>query len=161
MHDHPALALITPDDQVHQIIPNHPFTVLGLDFGLAYIGLAIGSSITQISTPLVSLRAHQGQPNWSELDRWIHDYHPALIIVGLPTMMDGTPQAITFRTLDFITELKPRYALPICTTDERLTTVAAREQLFDQYGQKGLTRDQVNAFSAKIIVEQWLAHHLP
>lgn len=42
-------------------------TVLGFDFGTKSIGVAIGQEITASATPLLSLKAVDGIPNWDQI----------------------------------------------------------------------------------------------
>lgn len=134
-------------------------TLLAFDFGLSYIGVATGQAITHTATPLTTLRAHEGEPNWKQIDALIHDWRPDAIIVGIPLNMDGSEQSITEHARQFIELLKKRYHLPVLGMDERLSTKEAKHLLFSQQGYKALSRNAINATSAQIILESWFHTH--
>ena len=41
--------------------------VLGFDFGLKFIGLAVGQTVTKTAGGLKTLKARNGKPNWAEI----------------------------------------------------------------------------------------------
>ncbi len=110
--------------------------LLGFDYGLRYIGVAIGQSITGSATPLTTLLAQKGEPNWEEIAALIEKWCPSGFVVGLPFQMDGTEQFISIASRKFAAELKKRFSLPTFTMDERLTTREAKSQIAELRGQK-------------------------
>ena len=72
-------------------------TVLGFDFGTKSIGVAIGQEITASATPLLSIKAVDGIPNWDELLKIIKQHQPNLFLVGLPLNMDDTESELSTR----------------------------------------------------------------
>ena len=130
--------------------------VLGFDFGLKHIGIAVGQSVTKTAQPLTSLRAYHGEPRWEDIEVLVNTWQPNIFVVGLPLNMDGTSQFITDKAKEFANSLQQRYDLPIYTIDERLSTVEAKDQLFTKHGFKGLNKKNIDSFAAKLIVEDWL-----
>lgn len=128
--------------------------LLAFDFGLCRIGVAVGQSITQSATPLAPLLAQQGRPNWDEVAQLIAQWHPAILLVGLPYKMDGGEQAISFAARQFARELTTRFDLPIHLVDERLTTREAKRQL-DTSRIKPKDRPSLDSYAAKLILEDW------
>ncbi len=55
----------------------------------------------------------------------------------------------------FSRELASRYALPVHTMDERLSTREARERLFQGGGKKALDKSEVDCMAAVLILESW------
>lgn len=134
---------------MHQII-------LGFDFGLKRIGVAIGQAITQSANPLTVLSAKNGTPQWHEIKKIIEEWGVDAIIVGLPLNMDGTEQPITQRARLFGEQLKTHFQLPVYFVDERLTTIAARDVMHSQL--KGAARfDRADSMSAKLIIESYFS----
>ena len=129
---------------------------LAFDFGARHIGVATGQKVTKTATPIGSIPAKQGQPNWPQLDVIMKKWQPIGLVVGHPLNMDGSHQPLTHRAEAFAAQLEVRYHLPVYLIDERLSTKTARETLFDQGGYKALKKDQVDAVSAQIILESWL-----
>lgn len=130
-------------------------TIFGFDFGLKRIGVAVGQLLTATASPVTIINANQGEPDWNAMDRLFDEWKPAACVVGLPWNMDGTSQKITRQAQHFATQLQEHYGLPVYTTDERLTTKEAREQLFSEGGYKAL-RKRVDSTAAQIILTGWL-----
>lgn len=134
-------------------------TVLGFDYGTKSIGVAIGQIITGSATPIGSLKAVDGIPNWDQIEKLLIEWQPDLIVVGLPLNMDGTEQEITQRAKKFANRLNGRFNIKVETQDERLTTADAKARLFELGGYKKLTKDQIDAVSAVLIIESYFDNH--
>ncbi|QSX38185.1 Holliday junction resolvase RuvX [Shewanella sedimentimangrovi] len=135
-------------------------TVMGFDFGTKSIGIAVGQSITGSANPLLSIKATDGIPNWDQIATIIKEWQPDLLVVGLPLNMDGTEQEMTLRARKFANRLQGRFGLKVATQDERLTTADAKARLFELGGFKALTKGQVDAVSAVLIVESFFEAQL-
>ena len=85
------------------------FTVLGFDFGLKHIGVAVGQTVTGAARPLDSLKANRGEPEWAAITALIHHWQPKALIVGIPLSIDGHEQSITRAARKFAAELEQRY----------------------------------------------------
>lgn len=134
----------------------HPELVLGFDFGLKHIGVAVGQSLTQTASPLTALKATQGTLAWEAIAALISEWQPQALVVGLPLSMDNKELSITPAAKRFVDFLKAHTELPVYTVDERLTTKEAKQLLFEKSGARGLTKDKIDGVAAKLIVEQWL-----
>ena len=130
-------------------------TLLGFDFGKKYIGIAVGQEITGNASALSSVKANDGIPHWPNIEAFIKEWQPDMLIVGLPLNMDGTEQPLTQSAKKFGNRLFGRYGIPVEFQDERLTTVDARAQLFEQGGYRNLKKDNVDSHSAKLILESF------
>src|SRR3990167_9962291 len=131
-------------------------TVLGFDFGLKKIGVAVGQTITQTANPLTILSAKRGEPNWIEIKKLIEEWGADALIVGLQLNMDGTEQFITQQAKLFGEKLKKQFHLPVIFVDERLTTIAAKDEMHAT--RKGSARFELaDSVSAKLIVESWFS----
>jgi len=122
--------------------------VLGFDFGMARIGIAVGQRITRTASPLFVLRARDGTPDWRVIERVISEWRPERLIVGLPLNMDGTGSDMSRLAEKFGRRLEGRFGLPVDMVDERLTSRAARD-----YAGEG---EWLDAIAAKLILETWL-----
>jgi putative Holliday junction resolvase len=131
--------------------------ILAFDFGLARIGVAVGQQITQTASPLNTLNAKDGSPNWSEVEKLIKEWQPKLLVVGEPFNMDSSDQEITLRARKFANKLHGRFGLPIEMLDERLTSAAARDEIFEYGGYKKLKKTQIDSVAAALILESWFA----
>jgi putative Holliday junction resolvase len=130
--------------------------LLGFDFGMKRIGVAVGQTITKTARPLQTLQAHSGIPDWKQLAKIIKTWRPDALVVGIPLNMDGTPQPLTKAAEQFMKDLEMHFKLPIYGCDERLSTKDARERLFKAGGFKALQNGQVDSVAAQLILQNWL-----
>jgi len=137
-------------------IKHKPATLLGFDFGMKSIGVAVGQTITKSAKPLTTLKAKNGAPNWNLLTQLIKEWQPDALVVGIPYNMNGSDQPIAQAAKEFAQNLKRRFNLPIHLVDERLTTVEARARLFDKKGYRGMQKPMVDALAAQLILESWM-----
>jgi len=131
-------------------------TILGFDFGTKKIGVAIGQTVTRTATALTLLEAQNGEPKWEDLAKIIQTWRPASLVVGRPLNMDGTTQVLTELAESFAHKLESHTSLPVYLIDERLSTVEARANLFEKGGYRALSRKNVDAAAAQIILQDWL-----
>ncbi|NUY57505.1 Holliday junction resolvase RuvX [Salinivibrio sp. MA351] len=131
-------------------------TVMGFDYGVKSIGVAIGQSLTGTARPLCALKARDGIPNWDDIDALLKEWQPDYLVVGLPLDLQGEPlDTITPRAKKFANRLHGRFGFPVSLHDERLSTREARAALFEQGGYKALGKGAVDAQSAVVIIESW------
>ena len=92
--------------------------VLAFDFGLKHLGVAVGQTVTRTASPLTTLRARQGIPDWQELTRLVDEWSPQLLVVGLPLNMDGTESEMAGRARAFAAKLGSRSNLPVVMDED-------------------------------------------
>ena len=131
--------------------------ILAFDFGLARIGVAVGQSITQTANPLDTIKAKDGKPNWELVAQLLKQWQPDKVIVGEPFNMDGTDQEITQRARKFANQIHGRFGVQVELLDERLSSAAAREELFEFGGYQKLKKSQIDSIAAALILESWFA----
>ncbi|MBK6725865.1 MAG: Holliday junction resolvase RuvX [Xanthomonadales bacterium] len=135
--------------------------VLGFDYGLRRIGVAVGQRITHTASALAVMRNHESGPDWAACDALIKTWRPQALVVGLPLARDGHEQAMTHAARAFAALLRQRYAVPVHLADERFTSRAADAE-FVAARRAGLARRKdaamLDAQAARRIVEQWLHH---
>lgn len=125
-------------------------TVMGFDFGMARIGVAVGQTVTGTAGPLTVLAARDGIPDWQEIERLLREWQPTTVVVGLPLNMDGTASDMSALAEKFGRRLHGRFAVNVEMMDERLSSREARERLGN--------RESLDAEAASIILETWLGH---
>jgi len=130
-------------------------TVIGFDFGKKYIGVAVGQEITGSASPLGSVKANDGIPHWDNINQYLKEWQPNYIVVGLPLNMDGSEQQLTLDAKKFGNRVFGKFGIPVEFQDERLTTADAKEQLFARGGYRNLKKDNIDAESAKLIIESY------
>ena len=124
--------------------------IVAFDFGIKKIGVAVGQTETNTSSPLQIILNKNNMVNWNEINILLDEWKPDLILVGKPLNMDGTDSEIMKKVEKFYQKLKSMYEANYEYVDERLTTFEAREIL------KENEKNFVDANAAKILIDQWL-----
>ncbi len=126
--------------------------LLGFDYGRKRIGVAVGQQLTQSATPLMTLQARNGEPDWTVVTSLIKEWNPEALVVGIPYHMDGMKQDMSKWALRFCRQLEGRYHLPVYKAEERLTSYQA-ESCMDMKSRK---RGDTDPLAAQIILQDWL-----
>lgn len=130
--------------------------VLAFDFGINHIGVAVGNEEVGSAQSLNALKAQNGTPNENDVAALFKEWRPEYIVVGMPMNMDGTPELMGRRARKFGHRLMSKFKIPVYFKDERLTSTAAKEQIFNyQGGYRALVKDKgrIDAVAAKLILE--------
>ena len=118
--------------------------VLGFDFGMRRIGVAIGNRLTSHARPLKTIDAGDDEVRWEALGALIDEWQPVALAVGIPRHPDDTPHAMTARCQRFARQLESRYRLPVARIDERYSSAVVEHEA------------DVDAAAAAVILQQWL-----
>jgi putative Holliday junction resolvase len=150
--------------------PATPASALVFDHGGRRIGVALALPPVATATPLLTLPARAGQPDWPEVDRLIREWQPAALVVGVPYHVatgqaspggpaaPGTSEAAALAFAAALAERYPR--LPVTRIDERLSSAEATDRLREE--RRGGSRKHrlraadVDAMAACVIAESWL-----
>ena len=135
---------------------SQPRTILGFDFGLKNIGVAVGQELTSSASPLTVIKAREGIPNWDDIQTLLQQWQPQLLVVGLPLNMDDSEQEMTAAARRFGNRLNGRFHIPVEWQDERLSTYEALEQLGIRNKMQAKQRSDVDRISAQLILQSWL-----
>lgn len=125
-------------------------TLLGFDFGTRRIGIAVGQTLTNTANPLAILPADDGKPDWARLGKLIEEWGPVALVVGVPGHADGSDNDLSPRARRFARRLHGRFARPVYTIDERLSSHAAAEALGGQ-------QQPLDDMAAARILQDWLS----
>lgn len=139
-------------------IPNRG-RLLALDVGTKTIGLALSDASQMLASPLTTLRRIKWGQTAAELKDVITKNEVAGLVVGLPLEMDGTHGASADRAQEVARLCATEFNLPTLLWDERLTTSAAENALFEQRtgrqtraSKKDIKKD-VDAVAAALILQ--------
>ena len=59
--------------------------ILAFDFGTQYIGVAVGQTVTNTSSPLVVLKVDREEKEiWDSISNLIEEWEPDQILIGKP-----------------------------------------------------------------------------
>ena len=128
--------------------------LLGFDYGLRRIGVAIGQQLTGTASALATIHARDGKPDWDRISELIRAWRPGALVVGLPLQADGSDSGFTRNVRRFIRQLEDRYKLPVFAMDERLSSYAAAQREWNE--KPGVKSRGIDAAAAKEILQSWL-----
>jgi putative Holliday junction resolvase len=136
-----------------------PQLILAFDFGHRRIGVACGDTLSRTARPLSAIANGAAGPRWDEVDSLLHEWQPALIVVGLPYNVDGSQSAMSDAARGFADEFNVRYALPVRLIDERYSSLEAEARLRSEREsgrrKRRVAKGDVDAAAACVILERW------
>jgi len=141
-------------------LPN-PARYLGLDVGSRRIGVAVSDEMGLTAQPVLTLeRRGSGPANRREdlrsLARLCRRFGVAGIVVGNPLHLSGESGPRAAKTQAFAAELGELTGLPIHFCDERLTTRAAHEILYEAGHERQKHGKVVDQVAATLILQSFI-----
>src|SRR5690606_15403250 len=131
--------------------------LLGFDFGLARIGIATGELETGRANALTTLHDEANAARFAAIGRLVAEWRPVALVVGVPAQADGGAHALAARCRRFANQLHGRFALPVFTVDERLSSAAAEAELAEAGLHDWRERKAVlDAAAARLILQTFL-----
>ena len=131
-------------------------TLLGFDFGLSNIGVAVGNTLTKEARPLTILSANNGKPNWDAVIALIEEWQPDSLVVGNPIDESGQATELSEKALRFARQLNGRLQLHVWLHDERFSSKEAKSRAREM-GHKGdYAAHPIDDLAASIILASWL-----
>ncbi len=131
--------------------------VLAFDFGIKRIGVAVGQEYLGTARPIATLSYEANAHRFAAIEKLIAEWHPDMLVVGLPFSNDGKEHEMSARCRRFANQLYGRFKLPVALVDESSTSVIAEEEL----SSKGLNWQErkavVDAEAARLILESFFA----
>lgn len=97
-------------------------TIIGIDYGLKRIGVAVGNTLTQHAEPLEIIPNTDFPSVLARLQRLIQEWQANALVLGLPRHPDGTAHTMTQACMDFHAQLSQAVSLPIHWVDERYSS---------------------------------------
>lgn len=134
---------------------------MGVDAGTRRIGVALSDELGLLAAPWKAVRVARGR-EFAELAAMARERSIEIVVVGLPTSLDGTegPQAKAVRA--FAAELAAHLDdLPLVFADERFTTAEAERLLISRRMSREERRDRIDAAAAAIMLQGWLDAQRP
>lgn len=139
--------------------------IIGVDYGMARIGLAVSDETKMIASSMETLPADKKAS--ATVDKLLHylDRHAAdhryrieTLVIGMPLMMSGKKGMLADEVVHFVALLKERVPYPIITWDERLSSVQADRSLREGNFTRKKRSKMVDAVAATIILQSYLDH---
>ncbi len=133
---------------------SHPPLLLCLDYGLAKVGVAVGSLVP--STPLDVIRYSTSDQLMSAIVKVVSTEKPQAIVLGWPAdhLTQSTPQTEKIRV--FGQALGRLTRLPVVYYPETLTTQTATKRMIAAGVPKKRRRDKEDSYAAAVILDSYL-----
>ena len=103
--------------------------VLGIDFGLSRIGLAISDSDAEMAFPLKTVYKKTREQAFEEIWAVVAQRGVEAIALGHPLDMEGKKTLSTRQAENFRQELQNRLEIPVYLVDETCTSAQAESKL--------------------------------
>jgi putative Holliday junction resolvase len=142
-------------------------TLLGFDFGIRRIGIAVGNTLTGASRPLCIVASEPLAARWAAIAAVVAEWQPQRLVVGRPRHPDGAPLPVTPQCERFARQLEGRFGLPVELVDENFSSVEARSERAGaregaEAGALGPSRrvsagEPIDAEAAAVILRQYLS----
>jgi putative holliday junction resolvase len=137
--------------------------ILGIDYGLARIGLAVSDETKTIAMPFKIITAEKraeitAEKVVKELDSYQITAKTTIeeIVIGLPLLLSGKKGMLADEVHHFITLLSQFTKIPIVTWDERLTTVQAERSMREGNMTRKKRSKIVDTVAAVILLQNYL-----
>jgi len=131
-------------------------SLMGFDFGLARIGVAVGETESGLAQPLTVIRGEANAMRFDEIGKLLAQWSPQRLVVGLPLAMDGSETEMSARCRRFANQLNGRFGLPVSLADERLSSVEADEMLRELKLSWRDRKQHLDALAAQRILQSFL-----
>ena len=131
--------------------------ILSVDYGDKRTGIAVCDRLEMLASPVTVIWGDYAPKVIAEIEKLTAEHKPEQIVVGLPKNMDGSEGERAEKCREFARMLGEKTGIETVMVDERLTTVSAHKALnvTNVRGQK--RKDVVDAVSAVMILESYLA----
>lgn len=136
--------------------------VAGLDVGERRIGIAVSDATGTLARPVgtvqtTGLDGDALERAAAEIARLAaEDDGVAVLVVGLPRRLDGSPNEMTKKVQTFAHLLGLRASLPVILQDERLTSREAESRLAAREKDWRVRKARLDAAAAAIILQDYL-----
>jgi len=143
---------------VERAYPEIEGTVLGFDLRRKRIGIAVGETMLKLAHPLTTIQAEENAVKFAQIATLIQEWRPSLLVVGLPTYLDGEAHELTHLAKKFAQRLEGRFNLPVVMVDERLSSAEAAQSLRES-GIHGIQQKaMIDQVAAQTILQSYFDH---
>ena len=129
---------------------------MGIDFGLARIGIALSDDTKFLATPYETYKRKSEEFDINYLIEIIKTKKVDEIVCGLPINMAGEEQEIAKHTREFMSKLNEHISISIKFVDERLSSLMAEEMLKETERDWKKRKEKLDAVAASIILQDYL-----
>lgn len=129
---------------------------MGIDFGLARIGIAFSDETKFLATPFVTYKRKGDEQDIQYFLNLIKEKNVDEIVCGLPLNMQGEEQEIAKKTRQFMDQIGQLANLQVNYVDERLSSSLAEEMLMESERDWKKRKEKLDSVAASIILQDYL-----
>ena len=129
---------------------------IGIDFGLARIGIALSDDTKFLASPFETYKRKGEVADVGHLVDIIKTKNVDEIVCGLPMNMAGIEQEIAIKTREFMQKVQEQVNLEVNFVDERLSSLMAEEMLKETERDWKKRKEKLDAVAASIILQDYL-----
>ena len=130
--------------------------IIALDIGSKRIGIAVSDPFCTYALPLSTYNRKNLKTDIESIKNVVVSENATEVVCGLPLNYDGTESSQTEYTRFFIEELKKVLTIPVCTADERCTSIEAHEDLKKSGKKSDKHKPYVDSLAASHILSSYL-----
>ena len=134
--------------------------ILGLDVGRRRVGMAISDASGTLARPLKTLQVTDADlievVSSEVLQLSGEDDGVAMVVVGLPRRLDGSPSEQTVAVEAFVEALRVRLSIPVACEDERLSSREAESRLAVSERDWRKRKANLDAAAAAVILQDFI-----
>ncbi len=144
--------------------------ILSIDYGRAWMGLAIADSNARMARPLSTFERINRNEDMRRLREMVRKRGVKQILVGLPLRLDGTRGEMADEAERFAQRVRKQIGVPVEMVDERLTSWEAERLLEETQGRfmhkekssgarnkkKAASKVTVDSVAAAVILKEYL-----
>ena len=135
--------------------------VLGIDYGLARVGVAVSDPLRLTAQPVTTVKASTTDALIAAIEEIVVTRGVCRVVVGLPLNMDGSEGTACEAVREFAGLLEARLGVEVVLQDERLSTVRAERVMLEadlSRARRARTRDVI---AAQFILQSYLDAQRP
>ncbi len=126
--------------------------ILGVDYGRAKIGFALGDKASGVATPLDVVHVADGQTPADVVEQMVKQEEPELLVVGVPLAVGSFHSEDQLKEIRaFIDDLAERLSIEIHEVDESHTSREAQRLQKEE----GAIADE-DSLAAMVMLQAWI-----
>lgn len=129
--------------------------LLGIDHGLARIGLAVSDATGSVARELTIIKRTSKQADFDKIARVAAEQQVVALVVGLPSDFNAAPGTFTQadKVRNWVGYLHQVIDLPVVLWDEQMTSVDAAEMARNRRRKPG---EPIDDLAARLILQSYL-----
>ena len=137
-------------------MPRTTGRILGIDYGKAFIGIAISDETQMIASPHSVIANEKFAIVAQKIKAIIDEFGIETAVIGLPISMDGSLSPMGQAVKQFSQNLARELKLEIILQDERMSTNAVNRAMLEADLSRQKRKEKKDSAAAAYILQGWL-----